>query len=158
MSECVVAASVPDLHLMPGHAIRRLQQIAVALFMQEMGEQGLTPVQFAVLQALDAQPGVDQKTLAQIVSFDTSTIGAVIDRLEARQMLTRSLSREDRRVRLLHLTPFGLAQLQQAMPAVLSTQERILQPLTEAERAQFAQLLMKLCDDSRLKTEVTPVF
>lgn len=151
MSERVLTAAAPDLHRMPGHAIRRLQQIAVALFMQEMGEQGLTPVQFAVLQALEAQPGVDQKTLAQIVSFDTSTIGAVIDRLEARQMLTRSLSKEDRRVRLLHLTPSGLAQIEQAMPAVLSTQERILEPLTQAEKVQFSNLLTKLCDDSRLK-------
>lgn len=148
MSEPTLAALAPDLHRMPGHGIRRLQQIAVALFMQEAGEQGLTPVQFAVLQALEAQPGVDQKTLAQIVSFDTSTIGAVIDRLEARQLLTRSLSPHDRRVRLLHLTPDGLQQLQHAMPAVLRTQERILQPLSEQEREQFVQLLQKLCDDN----------
>lgn len=152
MSERVSASLAPDLHHMPGHGIRRLQQIAVALFMQELGEQGLTPVQFAVLQALEAQPGVDQKTLAQIVSFDTSTIGAVIDRLEARQLLTRSLSPQDRRVRLLHLTPVGQEQLQQAMPAVLRTQERILEPLTQQECIQFVQLLQKLCGDNRLQT------
>ena len=71
-------------------------------------------MQFAVLQALEAQPGVDQKTLAHLVSFDTSTIGAVIDRLEAKALLTRSLSPEDRRVRLLNLTPAGQAMLEHA--------------------------------------------
>ena len=153
MSEHTSTAVAPDLQRMPGHGIRRLQQIAVALFMQEMGEQELTPVQFAVLQALEQQPGVDQKTLAQMVSFDTSTIGAVIDRLEARQWLTRSLSAQDRRVRLLHLTRQGLEQLQQAMPAVLRTQERILAPLTPSERAQFVQLLHQLCEGGRLQAQ-----
>ena len=143
-----------DLNQMPGHGIRRLQQIAVALFAQEMGALGLTPVQFAVLQALEAQPGMDQKTLAHRVSFDTSTIGAVIDRLESRELLTRNLSSEDRRVRLLHLTPAGIQHLHEAMPAVLRTQERILEPLTDEERLQFAQLLRKLCDDSRLQVNV----
>lgn len=139
-----------QLQDMPGHGIRRLQQIAVALFTQEMGETGLTPVQFAVLQALEAQPGVDQKTLAHLVSFDTSTIGAVIDRLEAKALLTRSLSPEDRRVRLLNLTPAGQTMLEQAMPAVQRTQERILEPLTAQEKKRFSELLFKLCNSHSL--------
>ncbi|HEY4665394.1 MAG TPA: MarR family transcriptional regulator [Comamonas sp.] len=151
MSHPFESLSGSELHSMPGHGIRRLQQIAVALFMQEMDGTGLTPVQFAVLQALALQPGVDQKTLAHIVSFDTSTIGAVIDRLESKQMLTRSLSPEDRRVRLLHLTAEGKAQLEKAWPAVLRTQARILQPLNAKEQQVFAELLRKLCDTSRLE-------
>ena len=137
-----------DLHRLdsvPGHGIRRLQQIAVALFMQETEGLGLTPVQFAVLQALEGQPGLDQKSLAEKVSFDTSTIGAVIDRLEGKQLLTRSLSAQDRRVRLLHLTPAGLELLESAMPAVQRTQQRILQPLDQGERELFCELLQKLC-------------
>lgn len=136
--------ALPPLAEFPGHGIRRLQQLAVARFMQETEGLGLTPVQFAVLQALQAQPGLDQKKLADSVSFDTSTIGAVIDRLEAKQWLTRSLSPQDRRVRLLHLTPAGNAQLEQALPAVQRVQEHILQPLQDDERALFCQLLRKL--------------
>lgn len=135
---------VRDLAEIPGHGIRRLQQIAVARFMQETDGLDLTPVQFAVLQALQVQPGLDQKTLADTVSFDTSTIGAVIDRLEAKQWLVRSLSPQDRRVRLLHLTPAGMAQLEQALPAVQRVQERILEPLDAAEQVQFCRLLQKL--------------
>lgn len=148
-SSCLPADSTA-LHEMPGHAIRRLQQIAVALFMHETSGIGVTPVQFAVLQALEAQPGVDQKTLAQIVSFDTSTIGAVIDRLEDKGMLIRSLSLGDRRVRLLNLTPTGRLLLQQALPAVQRTQARILAPLTAQEQERFAELLSKLCSSHRV--------
>ena len=45
-------APAVDLTEMPGHLIRRLQQIAVAAFLQESEAFGLTPVQFAALQAI----------------------------------------------------------------------------------------------------------
>jgi DNA-binding MarR family transcriptional regulator len=145
MVKCSMPLDNTPLDDMPGHGIRRLQQIAVALFMQETEGTGLTPVQFAVMQALHDCPGLDQKTLAQHVSFDTSTIGAVIDRLEAKHLLTRSLSAQDRRVRLLHLTSEGHAQLTQSMASVQRVQSRILEPLDAVEQAQFCSLLKKLC-------------
>jgi len=130
-----------DLEALPGHAIRRLQQIAVAIFMDESTASGVTPVQFAVLHTLAQQPGIDQRTLAHKVSFDTSTIGGVIDRLEARGLLTRSHSPEDRRVRLLHLTDEGEALLAEVTPSMQRTQERILAPLSSAERKDFMRMM-----------------
>lgn len=133
-----------DLSQLPGHCIRRLQQSAVAVFMQDEEASSLTPVQFAVLHTVDAQPGIDQRTLAREVSFDTSTIGSVIDRLEARGLLKRSLSEQDRRVRLLHLTDDGAQLLQRVAPAVLRVQERILEPLSPAEREEFMRLVARV--------------
>lgn len=133
-----------ELHALPGHCVRRLQQIAVAIFMQESGISGVTPVQFAVLQALADQAGIDQRTLAGVVSFDTSTIGGVIDRLEARGLLTRSHSPGDRRVRLLHLTPDGEALLAGLTPSMQRTQKRILEPLSATERRDFMRLMQRV--------------
>lgn len=130
-----------ELNALPGHCIRRLQQIAVAIFMQESGDSGVTPVQFAVLQALAAQAGIDQRTLARVVSFDTSTIGGVVDRLEARGLLTRSHCDGDRRVRLLHLTPDGEALLASLTPSMQRTQKRILEPLSAAGRKDFMRMM-----------------
>lgn len=130
-----------ELDALPGHGIRRLQQIAVAIFMQEAGESGVTPVQFAVLQTLADRSGIDQRTLARLVSFDTSTIGGVIDRLEARGLLTRSHSDGDRRVRLLHLTPDGEALLAGLTPSMQRTQERIVEPLSAKERKDFMRMM-----------------
>ena len=144
----MVRASVPrksaariDLSAMPGHCIRRLQQVAVALFMEESAAAGVTPVQYAVLQTLARQPGIDQRSLARAVSFDTSTIGGVIDRLEARGLLTRNLSAQDKRVRLLHLTDGGEAMVEELTPPMQRTQERILEPLTAAERKEFMRMV-----------------
>jgi DNA-binding MarR family transcriptional regulator len=129
---------------LPGHYIRRLQQIAVAIFLQETEAHGITPVQFAALQGVAAQPGVDQRTLARSIGFDTSTIAGVIDRLEARGLMQRGASPQDRRVRLLSLTEAGQAQLAALMPPMLRAQERMLEPLPPPERAEFLRMLRVL--------------
>ena len=135
---------LPELALQPGHLIRRLQQIAVALFAQEVQAPDLTPVQFAALAAARHQAGMDQRTLARAIGFDTSTTGGVIDRLEARGLLRRQPAPEDRRVRRIHLTPEGEAVLLHAVPGMLQAQERILAPLAPADRQQFMALLRAL--------------
>jgi len=135
-----------DLNALPGHCIRRLQQIAVGVFMQEAVDSGVTPVQFAVLHTLAGQPGIDQRTLACSVSFDTSTIGGVVGRLEARGLLTRSHSPEDGRVRLLHLTPDGDEQLAGLTPAMQRAQERMLEPLSATERKEFLRMMRQVIE------------
>jgi len=135
-----------ELQSIPGHCIRRLQQIAVAVFMKETPGDAITPVQYAVLHTLADHPGVDQRTLARLVSFDTSTIGGVIDRLEARGALTRSQSPTDRRVRLLNLTDDGQTLLDQTTFSMLQAQDRILDPLTAAERKEFMRMMTRVIE------------
>jgi MarR family transcriptional regulator, lower aerobic nicotinate degradation pathway regulator len=129
------------LEAQPGYLIRRLQQIAVAIFLEETQGHGVTPVQYAALYAALRQPGLDQRSLAATIGFDTSTIGGVIDRLERRGLIERQASPTDRRVRLLHVTPTGAELLQALIPAMLQAQQRMLAPLPEAERAHFMGLL-----------------
>jgi hypothetical protein len=70
-----------DLEALPGFQVRRLHQIAVAIFLQEAADTGITPVQFGALQGIANQPGIDQRTLARSIGLDTSTLAGVIDRL-----------------------------------------------------------------------------
>ena len=137
-------ATFVDLESLPGHHIRRLQQIAVAIFLQETEATGVTPVQFAALQTVSSTPGIDQRTLARTIGFDTSTIAGVVDRLEARGLLQRNASPDDRRVRLLSLTPQGQALLDDVTPGMQRAQLRMLAPLPKAERAEFMRMLRVL--------------
>jgi len=121
-----------------------LHQISVGIFLQETQAHGITPVQFAALQTVSQQPLIDQRTLARWIALDTSTTAGVVDRLQARGLLQRSLSPQDRRVRLLSLTPSGEALLQQTRPAVEQAQQLILAPLTPDEQQTFMQLLQRL--------------
>ena len=138
------AASPVDLDELPGHHIRRLHQIAVAIFLQETESTGVTPVQFAALQVVNDRPGIDQRTLARSIGLDTSTVAGVVDRLEARGLVQRNASPDDRRVRLLTATAEGRRHLAEVVPAMLRAQERILAPLPKVERKQFMRMLRTL--------------
>lgn len=146
MPSAKTRAAAIALEDQPGYHIRRLQQIAVAVFLQETEAHGITPVQYAALQAVANAPEVDQRTLAGMIGVDTSTGAGVIDRLEARGLLERKTSPHDRRVRLLAVTNAGRTLLQAVAPGMLKAQARILAPLDRAERAEFMRLLRLLVE------------
>ncbi len=130
-----------DPRALPGHLARRVQQLAVALFVDEVGEIGLTPVQYSALQTVCNQPGIDQKTLAATIAYDTSTIAGVIDRLEARGLLARQVSPTDRRAKLLTPTAEGIQTLAAVVPRMLRAQDRLLEPLAAADRKEFMRMM-----------------
>jgi DNA-binding MarR family transcriptional regulator len=133
-----------DFRHAPGHLIRRAHQVAVAIFMEETGEFEVTPVQFAILHALIDEPGEDQVTLSRRVAFDAATFGSVIGRLEAKGWVRREADTQDRRRKLLWVTPEGEAAARQMRRAVAKAQTRILEPLAAPEREQLVALLDKL--------------
>ncbi|HUH88562.1 MAG TPA: MarR family transcriptional regulator [Pusillimonas sp.] len=133
-----------EFNRLPGNYIRRLQQIAVAIFLQETEAHAVTPVQFAALQSVLGTPNMDQRTLAAAIGQDASTTTGVIDRLEARGLLQRRPSPTDRRARCLTITEQGRRLLNQVAPAVLRAQALLLEPLSENEQVQFMHLAEKL--------------
>jgi DNA-binding MarR family transcriptional regulator len=133
-----------DFRHAPGHLIRRAHQLAVAVFMEETAEFGVTPVQFAILNALMEDPGEDQVTLAGKVAFDAATFGSVIGRLETKGWVKRKPDAQDRRRKLLWITPDGEKAALSMKRAVGKAQGRILGPLAPTEREQLLGLLEKL--------------
>ena len=136
---------MPELQDMAGHLIRRLHQISVSVFAERMKAAGidLTPVQFAALSALAAHPDVDQATLAGLIAYDRVTIGGVVDRLEGKGLVSRTVSRQDRRARVVRLTPSGADMLARVHPLVSEFQNDILSGLSPAERDQLMALMRK---------------
>jgi MarR family transcriptional regulator, lower aerobic nicotinate degradation pathway regulator len=138
--------SMDAVYTKPGYLFRRMQQIAVAIFVEECGEYDLTPVQFAALVGIQTHPGIDATRLSAVIAFDRSTLGNVIERLETKQYVERKLSAEDRRTKLLYLTRSGAALLRDVMPSVDRAQARMLQPLKPADRKMLMTLLTQLVD------------
>lgn len=128
----------------PGHLIRRAQQLAVAIFMEETAGFDATPVQFAILNALMDDPGEDQITLSGRVAFDPATFGSVIGRLEGKGWVKREADPGDRRRKLLWATAEGEAVALKMKRAASRAQQRIVGPLDIDERAQLSALLGKL--------------
>ena len=133
-----------DFQHAPGHLIRRAHQVAVAIFMEETGSYDVTPVQFAILSALSEDPGEDQVTLAGKVAFDAATFGSVIGRLESKGWVRRQPDPDDRRRKLLWITPAGTEAAGKMKRAVNKVQSRILASLNTGERKQLLALLDKL--------------
>lgn len=133
-----------DFGRAPGYLIRRAHQLAVGIFMEEMQAFDVTPVQFAILNALIDDPGEDQVTLAGKVAFDAATFGSVIGRLEAKGWVRREPDAGDRRRKLLWISAQGEQVARQMKRGAGKAQIRILAPLAAAERRQLLALLDKL--------------
>jgi DNA-binding MarR family transcriptional regulator len=140
------AVTMDAVYTKPGYLFRRMQQIAVAIFVEECRAYDLTPVQYAALVAIRTHPGIDATRLSAVIAFDRSTLGSVIERLEAKQYIERKPAREDKRVKLLHLTKKGSALLRNIVPLVDRAQARMLQPLKQADRKTLLALLTQLVD------------
>ena len=130
----------------PGYLFRRMQQIAVAIFVEECKRFDTTPVQYAALVAIRTHPGIDATRLSAVIAFDRSTLGNVIERLEAKRYIARKPASDDKRVKLLYLTQSGEKLLRDIVPSVDRAQARMLQPLKASDRKMLMELLTQLVD------------
>ena len=89
-----------------------------------------------------------------MIAFDRSTIGGVLERLEAKGWLLRVPSPADKRVKLLRLTLDGERLLRRVEPVVRRVQQRLLEPLAPADRASVLRLLGQI---AAVHNEVTSV-
>ena len=101
-------------------------------------------MQYAALAAIGANPGVDATRLSDLIAFDRSTLGDVLERLESKGWVRRTPAPLDRRQKVITLSSEGAAQLQRVRPAVERVQERLLAPLEAAERPVLMRLLSAL--------------
>jgi DNA-binding MarR family transcriptional regulator len=140
------AITMDDVYTRPGYLFRRMQQIAVSIFIEECREFDLTPVQYAAMIAIQTHPGIDATRLSLVIAFDRSTLGSVIERLEAKKFIERWPGTTDRRTKLLYLSQAGAALLPKIRNAVERAQARMLAPLKASERKILMALLARLVD------------
>lgn len=134
-----------SLFEMPGHLIRRLNQISTNVFQREMKKAGidLTQVQFAALHTVFERPGIDQAGVSAKIAYDRATIGGVIDRLEQKGLVSRIVSPRDKRAREVRLTEMGVQLFKDVMPIVSAIQGKILPGLSDSEKETFLTLASK---------------
>ncbi|WP_055695176.1 MarR family winged helix-turn-helix transcriptional regulator [Streptomyces prasinopilosus] len=134
-----------DLTTHPGHLARRLQQ-AHHLLWNAMVSEEITSPQFAVLNALVAEPGLDQRTVGERVGLDRSTIAEVIGRLLRRDLLDKDRDPRDGRRFLLRLTDDGLRTHRRLAVRTARMNQVLLGPLDADEQAAFFALIRRVAD------------
>lgn len=135
-----------SLFARPGFLIRRLHQIHTSLFLSETSEFNITPVQYSLMSALWAKGEMDQNSVAQEIGLERTSVAEVIPRLEARELLERRRSTQDRRVKLVKLSRKGQALLKKMADRVQRAHDRTVEALPEDERKLFLLQMIKLVE------------
>jgi len=89
-----------------------------------------------------------QRELAQQLHFDASNVTDIVDRLEERGLVVRTVDPSDRRVRRLVLTPEGDAIRRKLFDRAI--EEAPINTLSSPEKAQLRDLLAKIADPVEL--------
>jgi MarR family transcriptional regulator, lower aerobic nicotinate degradation pathway regulator len=136
--------SASELWSRPGFLIRRLHQISVAIFLEEMASLEITPVQYGALMIVAVNPGIDQSALAAELGVDRANAGDVLARLSKSGYLTREPSPTDRRFIQLGITKEGDLLLRKAADRGKKVQDRLLMPLAPKDRKAFVAMMNQI--------------
>jgi MarR family 2-MHQ and catechol resistance regulon transcriptional repressor len=105
---------------------------------------GITPSQFAVLEALLHLGPLTQKALAQKILRSSGNMTMVIDNLERAGLVRRERSAEDRRAIIVHLTSKGEAIIREIFPRHAQAVQAEMDSLSPEELRQLGELCKKV--------------
>lgn len=129
-----------------GYNLRRAQIHVFQDFADTVGRHNITPGQFGVLTIIGANPGLNQSELGSAMGVDRSTVVAVIDRLENRNLMIRGPSPQDRRSYALRLSEQGETMLSELTPLVRDHDRAAAGCLSDEEMETLVDLLRRLSE------------
>ncbi len=104
---------------------------------------GLRPRHLVALTVLREGGGSTQQALAATLEMDGTNIVGLLNELEARQLIERRRSPEDRRRHLVELTDAGAEQLAKAESALSAAEDEVLGALDDSQRETLYSLLQQ---------------
>ena len=104
----------------------------------------LSPAQCHLLHLIEPDHEMPMGQLAGALSCDASNVTGLVDRLECRGLLQRRSSDEDRRVKVLSLTPLGV-RIRTAMLERMAAAPPTLD-LSDADRRTLVRILKRLLE------------
>lgn len=128
----------------PSHLMHRALQLALDIYAEEVGADGPTQRQFAVLEIASRNEGLTQTDLVRATGIDRSTLADLVARMTARGLLNRERSVLDGRAKAVSLSDEGRALLETARTRVEAADRRILALMPKAKRDSFMKLLADL--------------
>ena len=132
----------------PSHLMHRVLQLALDIYSEETGPEGLTQRQFAVLEAVSRKSGLTQTDLVRATGIDRSTLADLVSRMTTKGLLEREKSVVDARAKAVRLSEAGAAALEAARPRVETADKRIMALLPKGKREGFLDLLAELASEA----------
>ena len=136
-------SAVPSGHATghPGYLLKRAQATLHAAMAGVLREHGATLSQYAVLTALDEEPGLSNAGLARRAFVTPQTMNQVLHELEQKGWVARHPDPAHARILQAVLTPAGRAALRACRLAVDAVEEQMLAPLAPGDIEQFTATL-----------------
>ena len=105
----------------------------------------LSPAQCHVLHLIEPERPIPMGQLAETLACDASNVTGLVDRLESRGLVRRRPSAEDRRVKVLDLTPRG-SRLRTLLLDRMTTPPATLNRLSVREQQALVRILTRLLE------------
>lgn len=129
-----------------GATFYRLSQALIAAEEPVLAARGVEMWDYVVLVALRDAPARSQAALAARAGRDTTRLIPILDRLEERELLSRTPDPADRRIRIVELTEAGTRLVNDCQGAIRAMERELLAAVPEAERAAFIETLERTAD------------
>jgi DNA-binding MarR family transcriptional regulator len=107
---------------------------------------GLTPMQGHALRSLDPDRPSPMSVLADMLICDASNVTAIVDKLESRGLIVRQNAENDRRIKMLAVTPIG-RELRERLCARFTMPPAAVESMPPAARRQLAGVLRAILDE-----------
>lgn len=126
------------------HLIHRAEQCAGDIFAQVAPSGVLTPRQFAILDAISANPGISQTGLVEQTGIDRSTLADIIRRMLEKGLVQRERTAEDARAYAVKLTRKGSDARKKMKPAASNVDKKLLEAVPKEHREMFVSVLSQM--------------
>jgi len=135
---------IGEIRNIVGFHIRLAHGTVYRHFTETFTDLDLTQKQVSVLWLVDDHPDIAQTDLAHRMRMDRATTMAIINRLEARDLLIRGKSETDGRKQTLNLTAAGQEMLRVAKQAILDHENWLKSRFSDKEVTKLIELLTRI--------------
>lgn len=138
-----------------GALLGRVKVAMMAALDEELaGDRRLAPLelsaaQFSVMASLAGEERRSASDLCKVISYDAGAMTRMLDRLEAKGLIRRNRSPEDRRLVHLELTEEGRAAYPRMRELALAVANRFLRGFTKTEARALEALLGRMLDNAQ---------
>ncbi len=139
-----------DLEDHLGYLLRRVSNQVSGEFERALRARSISVAEWVMLSRVGSECGITSGELADGLKLTRGAISKIVEKLEAKELLSRSSVKHDARVKKLFLTGRGSEILPQLVKIADENDRRFFDGLTDGERKVLRKLLLKLAETNRI--------
>lgn len=131
----------------PGYLLKVAQHALRTAMDDALRPAGITAPQYAVLNAIELEPGLSNAALARAAFVTAQSMQGIVANLERERLIVRSNDPDHGRIRRTELTAAGRKALARAHSTVASIEEKMLIGLNTKQRSELGHLLARCAEN-----------